>query len=162
MKKTARKPFPCHGFRTAFLLPSGKLSEQCFDRRINLLKFLIPRSSYFAASCGSGITVSATRTILCCRFLHGSVCAAGHRRQASRLPVPVPSSDSMLSTGMFSTFAIIFFQRGLRARRPQIFVRPIWIPRLSATSKESRIANATPSKTALGHFLSLWYPSSCR
>ena len=31
---------------------------------------------------------------------------------------------------------------------PQIFVRSIWIPRLLATSRESRRPNATPSSTA--------------
>lgn len=48
----------------------------------------------------------------------------------------------------FITFAMIFFQRGLLAPPPQILVRSIWIPRLLATSRESRSPKATPSRTA--------------
>ena len=44
--------------------------------------------------------------------------------------------------------AIILRQSGLFAPPPQIFVSVTFIPRLLATSNESRIANATPSRTA--------------
>ena len=54
---------------------------------------------------------------------------------------------------MFSTLAKIFFQSGLFAPPPQILDDSIPMPRLFATSKESRIANATPSSTA-------WYRSA--
>ena len=63
-------------------------------------------------------------------------------------PSAGPSSDSIRSTLMFSTFAIMRLHSGLFAPPPQIFVLSIWMPRDFATSKESRIAKATPSRTA--------------
>ena len=45
-------------------------------------------------------------------------------------------------------FAIIFFQSGLFAPPPQIFVRFKSMPRDFATSRESLNAKATPSRTA--------------
>ena len=43
---------------------------------------------------------------------------------------------------------MIFFQRGLLAPPPQIMLRRMSSPRERATSKLSRMAKATPSRTA--------------
>ena len=53
-----------------------------------------------------------------------------------------------MSSGMPRTLAKILRHRGLFAPPPQMFERGISIPSDFATSNESRMANATPSKTA--------------
>ena len=63
-------------------------------------------------------------------------------------PIAGPSSDSNSSTGIPSTLAIILHHSSDLAPPPHIRVDSTFMPRLLATSKQSLIANATPSRTA--------------
>ncbi len=102
---------------------------------------------FFAAISGSGVTTEESRTNRShTSFTVGYSPAAVMASIAP--PIPGPCSDSRHCSSTFRILAIIRFHRALLVPPPQILELLIWIPSERATSTESRIANATPSRTA--------------